>query len=369
MAAGGRKSGSVFIFVALILIIALAVAAYLFRDTLFSLAAPAAPQATVAPPPQEQVEVVVLTQQLPLGATITEAAVTTIKFPKENFVEGLYFKAVKDVVGKRVKYPLSSGIILTTGVLSAAPVGSFASSQIPPGYVAISIPITRLTSVSYALQPGDHVSVILALMLDELDPNFQTKLPNLTGSVIAPGPIGEKGAGGTAATTTITGGGALQGRVELDPTLNQPIYVLPSEAQRPRIVSQILISDATVLGIGRFAQASLAETSKTPVPASGPTPTPAPAVLQDPDMITLIVTPQDSVAINYILLTKGAKMNLVLRSASDTKQVKTEAVTLQFLMDQYAIPFPSKLPYGLEPRADSLEYQGQSVQPPATTTK
>lgn len=51
MAAGGRKSGSIFIFVALILIIALAVAAYLFRDVLFSFAAPAAPQATVAPPP------------------------------------------------------------------------------------------------------------------------------------------------------------------------------------------------------------------------------------------------------------------------------------------------------------------------------
>ena len=93
---------------------------------------------------------------LPLGATITEAAVTTIKFPKENFVEGLYFKAIKDVVGKRVKYPLSSGIILTTGVLSTTPVGSFASSQIPPGYVAISIPITRLTSVSY---PGGLFSV------------------------------------------------------------------------------------------------------------------------------------------------------------------------------------------------------------------
>lgn len=366
MAAGGRKSGSLFIFVALILIIALAVAAYMFRDVLFGLGAPATPQATQVPPPVEQVDVVVLTQQLPLGATITEAAVTTIKFPKENYVEGLFFKSTKDVIGKRVRYPLASGIILTTGLVSTEAVGSFASSQIPPGYVAISIPITRLTSVSYALQAGDHVSVIVALLLEELDPNFQTKLPNLTGSVTAPGPIGEKGVGGTSSTTTIKAGGAQQGRVELDPTLNQPVYVLPSEEQRPRVVSQILISDATVLGVGRFTAAAQPTPTRA---ASGPTPTPAPVVVQDPDMVTLIVTPQDSITLNYILLAKGAKLNLVLRSASDTKQVKTEAVTLQFLMDQYAIPFPSKLPYGLEPRVDVLDYQGSNAPQPAPATK
>jgi pilus assembly protein CpaB len=293
--------------------------------------------------------------------------VTTIKFPKDNFVEGLFYKSVKDVVGKRVRYPLNSGIILTTGLVSSTPVGSFASSQIPPGFVAISIPITRLTSVSYALQAGDHVSVIVALMLDDLDSNFQTKLPNLTGVVLAPGPLGEKGAGGTQATTNITAGTSPQGRTELDPTLNQPIYVLPSEAQRPRVVSQILISDATVLGVGRFTQA---EATKAPTPQGGATtPTPTPAVSTDPDMITLIVTPQDSVTLNYILLQKGAKLNLVMRSASDTKVTKTEAVTLQFLVDQYAIPVPSKLPYGLEPRIDSLDYQGQPIQVPEPEIK
>lgn len=73
-------------------------------------------------------------------------------------------------------------------------------------------------------------------------------------------------------------------------------------------------------------------------------------------MITLVVTPQDAVTLNYIMLNKGAKINLVMRSAGDTQVGKTEAVTLQFLMDQYNIPFPSKLPYGLEPRVDCLDY-------------
>jgi pilus assembly protein CpaB len=81
----------------------------------------------------------------------------------------------------------------------------------------------------------------------------------------------------------------------------------------------------------------------------------------DPDQISLVVSPQDAVTINYIMLNSGAMLNLALRSAGDTKVDKTEAVTLQFLMDQYNIPFPSKLPYGTEPRVDVLDYYHKTV--------
>ena len=63
------------------------------------------------------------------------------------------------------------------------------------------------------------------------------------------------------------------------------------------------------------------------------------------------------------MLNKGAKLNLVLRSAQDTAQTKTEAVTLQFLMDQYNIPLPSKLPFGLEPRVDNLDLNSSAATP------
>jgi pilus assembly protein CpaB len=254
-------------------------------------------------------------------------------------------------------------------MLSESAVGSYASSQIPPGYVAISVPISKLTSVSYALQPGDHVTVLVALLLEELDPNFQSKLPNTTAKVEAPGTTGGKDSTGpTTSTITITGGsGATQGRTELDPVLNKPVYVQPSEPQRPRVVTQVLVSDAMVLGVGRFPKEGGPgggdSTAPQPTPQAGqPTPTPTPVtnppVSDDPEMITLVVTPQDAVTLNYVMLNRGAIINLVLRSAADNKTSKTEAVTLQFLMDQYNIPFPSKLPYGLEPRVDSLNYYG-----------
>jgi hypothetical protein len=54
------------------------------------------------------------------------------------------------------------------------------------------------------------------------------------------------------------------------------------------------------------------------------------------------------------MLFGGAKLTLTLRGASDISRVETEAATLQFLLSQYAIPVPAKLPYGAEPRIDSL---------------
>jgi pilus assembly protein CpaB len=278
-------------------------------------------------------------------------------------VEGLYFQTKEEVAGKRARYQLTSGTILTTGMVSENALGSYASGQIPPGYVAIPIPITMLTSVSFALQPGDHVSVLVALLLEELDPNFQSKLPNTTASVGESGGTDVEG-GQKNLTITITsnGEGSVQGRTELDPILNQPVYVQPSEPQRPRIVTQLLISDAMVLGVGRFPKdGGPGDTVAEPTPqAAGeltPTPGgPTPPPVADPDQVTLVVTPQDAVTLNYIMLNKGARLNLALRSAGDTKPMSAEAVTLQFLMDQYNIPFPSKLPYGLEPRVDSLDY-------------
>ena len=72
-----------------------------------------------------------------------------------------------------------------------------------------------------------------------------------------------------------------------------------------------------------------------------------------PDVITLIVSNQDAITLNYLMLA-GANLNLVLRSAGDTELKNTEAVTLQFILDQYQIPNPAKLPYGMQPRMDNF---------------
>ncbi len=75
-------------------------------------------------------------------------------------------------------------------------------------------------------------------------------------------------------------------------------------------------------------------------------------------MITLIVTPQDAITLNYLLYYQrylAAHLTLALRSAEDDTRVQTEAVTMQYLLEQYNIPVPAKLPYGIEPRVDNVQ--------------
>lgn len=365
MASGGRKSGTIFILIALVLVIILAVAAYMFKDQIFP------QQAAQNLPTAQAVEtekVVILIQPVALGGVITEAALTTVDIPKDkNLVEGLFYKDPADVVGKIARYPLQQGIIITPGLLSEAATGGYAANQIPAGYVAISIPISKITAVSYGITAGDHVSVITSLAMIDVVADSQSKTPD---SVVATNLDG---------TVVFSGTEPLkipQGEYILDPVSNQYLYVIQSEDQRPRQVSQTLISDAIVLWVGEFPEPGVDPSTvlqktaptATPIPADGTQEqTAAPVEEPDADMITLVVSPQDAVTLNYLVLS-GAKLNLALRSAGDTQKIETEAVTLQFIMDQYRIPLPSKLPYATEPRIDTLLYPGETAPIDATAT-
>jgi Flp pilus assembly protein CpaB len=71
-------------------------------------------------------------------------------------------------------------------------------------------------------------------------------------------------------------------------------------------------------------------------------------------VITLIVSPQDAVALTQLLYS-GAQLTLALRSAGDDTRVQTESVTLQYLLEQYNITIPAKLPTGIEPPVRELK--------------
>jgi Flp pilus assembly protein CpaB len=356
-----RRRGRALIFVAVILILVLVVV--LAGWTLFiqPMMAPPPVQATPEPeftstPVEVTVDIVMTTQLVPRGGTITENVVALVPIPRRDVMEGSTFfigeEGLGEVIGQRARIDLRPNTPLTNAVMVGED-GNVASFEIPRGMVAISIPISKLSSVSYGLVPGDHVNVITSLLLIDIDPNFQSRLPNNTSSVTLPGRLADQFTG----VAVIDSGTA--GRGEFDPTLGTPIYVIPSEGQRPRLVSQTLIQDTIVLQMGIFAQGA-------PQPQAGITPAPADPnappeqaqptavpVIPVPDVITLIVSPQDAVTLNYLMLA-GARINLVMRAAGDTDTVQTEAVTLQFVMDQYGIPNPAKLPYGIEPRTDSF---------------
>jgi Flp pilus assembly protein CpaB len=364
MAPGTKRSGGIFFLLALVVILLLVavVIAVKFLPGLLPGVAPKLAAATPPPPVATpmSVKVIILAQPITRGGVVTQEMITLADIPQTSFTQGLFFTDPKDVINKKARLDLLPGTPLTPALLVDNRSGSVPSFDIPAGMVAISIPISRLTSVAYALEPGDHVNVMASFLLVDVDMNFQSKLPNNTGQVTLPGPAA--GCTGTSCSTTgsiaITNSGVNQGRSELDPTLNQPVYVLPSEPQRSRLISQTLIQNAIVLWVGTFEAGAYAKATGGQVVQPTPTAVPQgqqaaapPAPPAPPDIITLVVSPQDAITLNQIMLTgPSAKINLALRSAGDTSQIQTDAVTLQFIMDQYKIPVPAKLPYGTEPR-------------------
>lgn len=361
------RRGRIFILLALIIVIGFALIYFAYsRGMIFQSGeetSEAGAEALLTPTPVVTTKVVVVTQRVERGDIITADKVDLVDY-QADLVLPIMFIDVNQVVGKMARYTMDPYTVVTSALITGSPLteqGSDDALFISQGMVAVSIPITRLSSVSYAPQRGDHVNVIVTMLFVDMDPAWQTVLPNWTGNVIGPG-------GGLANDGTLFAlpvrGGSEQGRPENDPLVNQTFYILPSEAQRPRLVSQTLIQNVIVLQMGNFKtpaeRAALEATAPPPTatpepgaeqaPAEAPTPTPMPA---PPDVITLIVTPQDAVTLNYLVY-GGAELTLVLRNPRDAEVPTTEAVTLSYLLDQYNIPIPVKLPYGMEPPVREL---------------
>ena len=344
------RRGRIIIFVVLIIIIGLVVGVVALQAFLSSSTQTTEPQF---------VDVYIAGQNIPQGGDINEAVLDTISLPADKVVGVMFTTAELPQLlqNKVARFNLDQGVVLTESMITDKSTGGVLiappqwASLIPPGMTAIGIPTTRLSVAGYGVNDGAHVNVNACFLFVDVDPSFQSALPNstavLTGTGFVPDtlPIVSLGA-------TVPSGGATnpQGRLELDPSLQQPFYLVPSETQRPRVVCQTIFQDVVVMKLGNFVLPQATVQSTDPEVAPQPVTTEA---QPKPDIVTLIVSPQDSITLSYLVYT-NAQIMLALRNSSDTTRQSTEAATLQFLLSQYNIPIPAKLPYALQPRIDAL---------------
>ncbi|MAS36159.1 MAG: hypothetical protein CL610_19290 [Anaerolineaceae bacterium] len=302
------------------------------------------------PTPMSFVNIVIAVQELPRGFRIPANAVDLRAWPEESApFNGI--TNLEDVIGKIARTRIfREQPILTTMITddftSLAEIGSDAAAIQPSGLIAVSLPINRLTSVSYAIQDGDRVDVILSMLFVDVDDVFQSITPNF----ITLFQFSEEG---------ITTSGTLEGRP--DSTSLGPAIISPSERQRPRLVTQRTVQDALVLHVGDFPlNGRLLGVPPTPTPVPDddedagrdgtPVPSPTPAL---PTVVTLSVTPQDAVVLIWALEAK-LPITLALRSASDTSRTTTQAVTLDYIMANFDINPPGKRQYAIEPALRSI---------------
>ena len=323
--------------------------------------------------------IVMMIQPVERGGVITADMLDYLAYPTAETIESM-FTNFDDIVGLLARYDLEPGIVVTSAMIVGGPddlstIGSDQALLIPEGMVAFPITIDRFSSLGYGLRAGDHVNVIAIMLFVDLDPNFQSQTPNNTAAIIAPGggvllSSSDEGSASSelvidpllsALTAQVASGGAGSplGQSIIDPVLNQPFYVVPSEAQRPRLVSQMLMQDIVVLHIGNSIYTDengdeVLGAYEPQSPGIDGTGQPLPAAPKAaPDLITLIVSPQDAVTLNYMLFA-GARLTMALRSSGDAGIEITQAVTLEYLVNSYDIPLPSKLPYGFESNSSIL---------------
>jgi pilus assembly protein CpaB len=351
------RRGRTLIFVILFLVI---FAAVVF--VVFSFMTRKAPQPTEVPQ-AVQVEVYIAKQNIPQGATITEDVLGTMKIPPENVMAVMYEVNEKGaLVNKVAKQTIDQGTPITEAMVldasSAVPItGPKWATSIPPGMTAISIPASRLSLAARSITSGAHVNVNGCFQFVDIDPTFQTMLPNDTAPLSSTGFLPDTL---TALTLGVGSAGGPQGRVELDPSLQQPYYLIPNAndvMQRPRLVCQTLLQDVIVMKVGNFnpAEAQANPVAAAPDPAAQPQQQqqqPQPQLLED--IVTLIVSPQDSITLTYLMYVE-AKISMTLRNPNDQARLATEPVSLPFLLGQYNIPVPVKMPYSLEVPFNSLD--------------
>jgi len=364
------RRGRLLILIALLLVLTLAgvFLAFTLNGGLFNRGAgpvataeiPIAVTATTEP----ALQIIAAGQTLQRGVVIPTEALIAIPWPT-SMVPPSAITDPAQVVGTRARYTIARGepifsTMIVESLLQLSPTGSDAAAQIPPGFVGISIPYNRVNGVALGVKDGDHVNVIVSWAVVDIDQSFQTLLPNLSTVLSPPNPDGAlalppsvvavvNGAGQTASPI---------GRGEVGVNTSEDFYVIPSEPQqRPRLVTQAIIQDALVLRVGDFGpdKPQVIEPTATVDPQASASAPPAPTSTPlPPDIITLVVSPQDSLVLNYInriveRYPGAVVVALALRSAGDTSRIDTESVTLQYMFEKFNIALPAKLNYSVGP--------------------
>jgi hypothetical protein len=159
----------------------------------------------------------------------------------------------------------------------------------------------------------------------------------------------------------------------------------PVGEQIPGLVSQYTVQNALVLGLGMWREEApgvevtapgeegeepvieeIVEGEEEAVEEAPPEEAPAAPPLSQITVVTLAVDPQYALVLKWSVETNSS-MDLVLRSASDIEEfAQPESVTLEYMINRYAISPPPRLPYSPENEFTySLIEKAEEYAPPA----
>jgi Flp pilus assembly protein CpaB len=257
--------------------------------------------------------VVVAAQPIPADQPL-EGRVELRPMPVESIPEGA-IRTLEGTTGMLAAGPIPQGTILQPELL-VSPVELMQQGQlgkvVEPGFVAVAFPINELSSVSYGIQPNDHVDILVTFFFIDTDQQTQAEEPICS-------PLCPSGDGQTERGNIVE--------------------------QRPRLAAQLTLQDTKVLGVGRWSSepSTLEQAQATPQPQTGQEQGPA----APPEYITLMLAPQDALVLK-LAREYGASIDLAVRAQDDHQQFTTQQVTLDYILARFAVTLPAKQPYTIE---------------------
>lgn len=144
----------------------IAVVTALGARTMFADAA--APEATAAVQPEQDLPMVVVAKRtLDTGTIIQPDSLALQPWPEKLMKNAYFIQApgksidVAAMAGRVVRHPIAAGQPITQGSLVAPGDRGFLAAALGPGMRAVTIPVTRPTGVGGFVFPGDRVDVLL----------------------------------------------------------------------------------------------------------------------------------------------------------------------------------------------------------------
>jgi pilus assembly protein CpaB len=290
-------------------------------------------------------EVIVALQPIARGTEFVAGSIGRRPWPANNVPPDIIADEA-ETIGKVAKTDIVQGQVIVRSMLVDIGIAGEASLNIPSGRVAVAYPITSQTSVSYAIQPGDTVDILVSALFLDVDEEFQAPLPNKTRFFFQQ--FDEEGL-----QTGITLSERVdEGRFELGAG-DVASIVVPSGPQIPRRVAQLTVPAAKVLRVGPWI-----EPPPPPAPEDGSPPPPPPL----PTVATLAVTPQDALVLLW-LREGGIYSEMALRAAGEEEaEHLTEAVTLQYMLTRFNISVPPKIEFIMASSLEQIAAQTEQVE-------
>jgi pilus assembly protein CpaB len=259
----------------------------------------------------EREEVVVAKQPIAEDEPL-EGRVELRAMPVDTIPEGA-IRSLEETAGMLAAGPINQGAILHPDLL-ISPLELIQQGElgklVEEGYVAVAFPIDEMSSVSYGIQPGDHVDILMTFFFVDLD--LDTQMIEPLCPPLCPAPEGGESAASVG-------------------------------DQYPRLVTQLTLQNAEVLGVGRWAHG--------PEPVEEETePQGEPIEEEPPEFITLMLAPQDALVLK-LAREYGASIDLAVRAQDDLQVFTTQQVTLEYMLTRFAVSMPAKQSFTIEDAA------------------